>query len=335
MKVSDFDFELPEVLIAKEPVAERDTSRMMALSMSDGRVEHRAFGDLPDYLNKGDMLMMNNTRVLPCRLRGIKKNGRELDVLLVRPIQGNRWEVLSPGGYSGPLEIAPGVSATMVGGLEADLHYEGDLSDILDAHGEMPLPPYLKRRAHERDRQWYQTTYAEVEGSIAAPTAGLHFTPELIGKLEQKGVLVRYLTLHVGKGTFMPIRAENTDDHRMESEYFEINESLMQEIASLKGRLFTVGTTTTRALEAAVSGRFEPTSNKKDGVISGSTDIFISPGYEFRACRGLLTNFHLPGSTPLMLAAALAGRENLLSAYAKAIEKSYRFFSYGDAMLIF
>jgi len=337
MTTADFDFSLPEELIAREPVPERGGSRLMVLDRAKGGPEHRMFTDLPDYLNPGDMLLLNNTRVLPCRLRGTKKNGRELEVLLVRPLDGDRWEVLSPGGYSGPLEIAPGVSAMIQGGLEARFRIEpgqGELRDIIERHGEMPLPPYLKRRARDEDRLWYQTEYAEVEGSIAAPTAGLHFTRSMLREIEAGGVLVRYITLHVGKGTFMPVRVDELAEHRMESESFEVKEDLLEEIAGLRGRLVAVGTTTTRAIEAVVTGRYEPAGSSREGLLRGSTDIFITPGYEPRAVGALLTNFHLPRSTPLMLASAFAGREEVLRAYAMAVENSYRFFSYGDAMLI-
>lgn len=341
MKTADFDFPLPENLIAKIPVPERGGSRLMVLGAANAvehrgyGVEHRGFADLHEYLNAGDMIVLNNTRVLPCRLRGVRRGGRELEVLLVRPIEGRRWEVLSAGGYSGPLEIAPGVHAEMHKGLEADLYYEGDLEDMLERIGEMPLPPYLKRRATGDDRQWYQTEYAEVPGSIAAPTAGLHFTGDLLNRLSDKGVLVRYLTLHVGKGTFMPVRVQDVAEHSMQREYFEVHRSLMDEIGSLKGRLFAVGTTTTRTLEAVAGGNYEPVGAVGGEIISGTTDIFITPGYRFRAVQGLLTNFHLPKSTPLMLASAFAGRDRLLRAYTEAVGEAYRFFSYGDAMLIF
>jgi S-adenosylmethionine:tRNA ribosyltransferase-isomerase len=225
----------------------------------------------------------------------------------------------------------------MDGGLEAEFRIDpamGDLRDVIEKYGEMPLPPYLKRRARAEDRLWYQTEYAEVEGSIAAPTAGLHFTLEMLREIEGRGVLVRYITLHVGKGTFMPVRTEAVSAHRMESEHFEVGEALLDEISGLKGRLVSVGTTATRAIEAVVSGRYEPAPGQQEDSISGSTDIFISPGYEPRAVDAILTNFHLPISTPLMLASVFAGRDELMRAYAIAVENSYRFFSYGDAMLI-
>jgi len=337
MRTVDFDFSLPEELIAREPVADRGGSALMVVSGDGGGFEHRMFSHLPEYLYPGDMLLLNNTRVLPCRLRGTRNNGRELEVLLVRQIEGDRWEVLSAGGYSGPLEIAPGVSARMYGGLEAEFMIEpglGGIREVMERLGEMPLPPYLKRRARPEDRKWYQTEYASVEGSIAAPTAGLHFTGSMLRKIEDMGVLVRYITLHVGKGTFLPVRAEEVAGHRMERESFEVAEPLLDEISRLKGRLVAVGTTTTRAIEAAVSGRYQRVGGPAEGLLRGSTDIFITPGYERRAVDAILTNFHLPRSTPLMLAAAYVGREEILRAYTIAVEKSYRFFSYGDAMLI-
>ena len=337
MRTDDFYFPLPEGLVASVPAPRRDASRLMVLGRGDGSVEHRMFADLPGFLRAGDMLLLNNTRVLPCRMRGLKENGRELEVLLVRPIEGNRWEVLSPGGYSGPLSIAPGVSAVIEGGLTAEFIVgpeHGGLREAMDMHGEMPLPPYLKRRAREEDRLWYQTEYAEVEGSIAAPTAGLHFTRRMLQELEAGGVLVRYLTLHVGKGTFMPVRSDLVSGHIMEAEFFEMPVELMDEIRGRKGRLVTVGTTTTRAVEAVLSGRYETAGEQAEGKVRGVTDIFITPGHEFLGVDALLTNFHLPRSTPLMLASALAGREKILKAYAMAVENSYRFFSYGDAMLI-
>jgi len=337
MRTADFDFPLPEELIAREPVADRGGSALMVVSGDGGEIEHRMFSHLPEYLRPGDMLLLNNTRVLPCRLRGIKSNGRDLEVLLVRRLEGGRWEVLSAGGYSGPLEIAPGVSARIHGGLEAEFMIDpglGEMRDVMERFGEMPLPPYLKRRARHEDRRWYQTEYAEVEGSIAAPTAGLHFTRSMLKEIEDKGVLVRNITLHVGKGTFMPVRVEHVAGHRMESENFEVAETLLDEISKLKGSLVAVGTTATRAIEAVVSGRYERVGEAGGGLLRGRTDMFITPGYEPRAVDAILTNFHLPRSTPLMLASAFAGREQILRAYTIAVEKSYRFFSYGDAMLI-
>jgi len=334
MKTDDFDFTLPPALIAQRPLSRRDASRLLVLR-KDGKRHHRKFGDLPGYLRRGDMLLLNDTRVLPVRLTGRKRDGRELEILLVRNIPGSgaRWEILSRGRYSGPLEISGGMRAEIHGGRQADLLVQGDLRDALRRNGEMPLPPYIKRKAGALDRKRYQTVYARAEGSIAAPTAGLHFTKKLLAEINGKGVLVRRLTLHVGRGTFAPVRAEHIEHHRMEEERFEIEERLMEEIQGLRGRLICVGTTATRAVEGFLSGRCRA-SGGGNSTLRGSTDIFIHPGYSFRAVQGLLTNFHLPRSTPLMLASALAGRENLLLAYQEAVALSYRFFSYGDAMLI-
>jgi len=333
MKTSDFDFPLSEDLIAREPLPKRDSSRLMVLARCEGNIEHRRFSDLPDYLYEGDMLVLNRTKVLPMRLSGTRRNGLPLEILLIRPLDKKRWEVMSKGRYTGPLAISDRINADIERGEVAHLHYEGDLRDILWSEGEMPLPPYLKRRAHEGDKERYQTVYARDEGSIAAPTAGLHFTNEVLAKLERRGVIIRYLILHVGRGTFMPIRVDAVDEHSMEDEYFEIGTSLIEEINTRKGRLITVGTTSTRALEGFFSGMYTALEST-NGTIKGRTDIFIRPGHRFLASDGILTNFHLPRSTPLMLASAFCGRERLLDAYAQAVRESYRFFSYGDAMLI-
>lgn len=332
MKTSDFDFPLPEALIAKEPAPQRDASRLMVLD-KNGRVEHRMFHDLLEYLVPGDMLVLNRTKVLPLRLRGRKPTGGALEFLLVRETSKNSWEILSKGSYTGLLEVSDRLTAHVKNGRSARLEYDGDLGEILWEIGQMPLPPYIKRAPHEVDKVRYQTVYARDEGSIAAPTAGLHFTGEILSRLEENGVLVRYLTLHVGRGTFMPVRSDRTGDHQMEAEHFEVEKDLLREIGGHKGRVIAVGTTTTRTLEGIAGGRYLEAAPANSNL-GGSTDIFISPGYSFRVVSGLLTNFHLPRSTPLMLAAALAGREKLLGAYASAVKANYRFFSYGDAMLI-
>jgi S-adenosylmethionine:tRNA ribosyltransferase-isomerase len=332
MKIQDFDFPLPENLIASRPLKERDRSRLLVLRR-DGSMEHRTFADLGEYLNPGDMLLLNKTKVLPMRLLGRKPGGGVLEILLVAPVSGNRWEIMSKGRYSGALEISPRLRAEIVSGEEAELFHEGALNEILWEEGVMPLPPYLKRPADDLDKERYQTVYAQDEGSIAAPTAGLHFTRTLLEEVEKKGILVRFLTLHVGRGTFTPVRTQSVENHAMEEERFEIAQALVEEIRHTQGRLVAVGTTTTRALEAFARGRFKPRA-ADNGTLRGSTDIFMRPGFRFRSVGGLLTNFHLPRSTPLMLASAFAGRENLLGAYEVAIGKSYRFFSYGDAMLL-
>jgi S-adenosylmethionine:tRNA ribosyltransferase-isomerase len=333
MTLSAFDFELPESRIALKPAPERDASRLMVLSPRGGPL-HRSFRDIGEFLVDGDMLLLNRTKVLPARLLGRKPDGSVLDITLARDLGGGRWEILSRGRYSGPVEISPELRAEIEGGRTARLKCAGDLEEILWRSGSMPLPPYIKRPPDAEDRERYQTVYARDPGSIAAPTAGLHFTEGLLKELGEKGVLVRYLTLHVGPGTFTPIRAERLQDHAMAPEYFEVESALLEEIRALRGRLVTVGTTSTRAIEGLLGGRFTPSENGSGEVIKGSTEIFIYPGYRFRAVKALVTNFHLPRSTPLMLTAALAGRERLLRSYEEAVREGYRFFSYGDAMLI-
>lgn len=331
----DFDFYLPQSRIAYEPADVRDSSRLMALPR-DGAIEHGRFRDLPGYLKKGDMLVLNKAKVFPARLSGIKPTGGRLDVLLVSELGDDEWEILCKKSYTGRLDVADGFYLEISDGHRAKLFVDGDLRERLWQEGEMPLPPYIKRPPGPMDKIRYQTVYAEAEGSIAAPTAGLHFTAELLENIEQMGVSVRYLTLHVGKGTFMPIRAEELAGHAMPGEFFEIEEALIDDIERTRrsgGLVFSVGTTTTRALEGYVSGRYQaaPSSN---GRIGGVTDIFIYPPFEFRLIDGLITNFHLPRSTPLMLTAAFAGRERLMEAYREALALGYRFFSYGDAMLV-
>lgn len=343
MRTSDFDFHLPKGLIAQSPPPRRDSSRLLV--MGPGEVlSHERFGSLHEHLGSGDMLVMNRTRVTPVRLTGKKPSGAELQILLVRDLGDGKWEIMSRGSYTGPLDISPSLGAEISNGQTARLLHKGELVDILWDVGQMPLPPYIRRRPDETDKERYQTVYATEDGSIAAPTAGLHFTPELIGQLMEKGVKVRYITLHVGRGTFVPIRAGQLSQHRMEAEEFEIERTVLEEIKEHRGRLIAVGTTTTRALEAFFSGHYtdinangpeaRANAGNRNGSVRGTTDIFIYPGYEFRAVSGLLTNFHLPGSTPLMLASALAGHQRLMEAYAEAIGENYRFFSYGDAMLI-
>lgn len=333
MILSAFDFELPESRIAFKPAPERDASKLMVLPRR-GEPLHRSFRDIGDFLDEGDMLLLNRTKVLPVRLFGRKPDGSILDITLAKDLGGGRWEILSRGRYSGPVDISPELKAEIEGGRTARLRCTGDLDEVLWKTGSMPLPPYIKRSPDAEDRERYQTVYARDPGSIAAPTAGLHFTEGLLGRIEEKGVLVRYLTLHVGPGTFTPVRAERLRDHAMAPEFFEVEGALVEEIHALRGKLVAVGTTATRAIEGLLSGRFTPSENGSAEVIKGSTDIFIYPGYRFRAVKTLLTNFHLPRSTPLMLTAALAGREKLLQSYAEAVREGYRFFSYGDAMLI-
>jgi S-adenosylmethionine:tRNA ribosyltransferase-isomerase len=332
MRISDFDFPLSEDLIASTPLPERDASRLMVLP-PEGVPLHRTFRDLPDFLRAGDLLVLNRTRVLPCRLRGMRDDGGEADVLLVRPLGEDRWEVLTRGRYRGWVRVSDRLDFELEGGGTARLRFEGDLTELLWAQGEMPLPPYLRRRGTNLDKERYQTVYARDHGSIAAPTAGLHFTPSLLEGLRKQGVHVRFLTLHVGRGTFVPVRVERVEEHAMEPEEFAVSEDLMTEVRARTGRLVTVGTTATRALEAVMTGRYSAREGR-NGTLRGSTDLFIHPGYRFRAVDGIITNFHLPRSTPLLLAAALAGRRRLLRAYEEARRERYRFFSYGDAMLI-
>ncbi len=338
MKVADFDFFLPESLIAKNPSEKRDDSRLLVLHRN-GSIEHRRFHNLPDYLNPSDILLLNNTRVFPARLTGIKPSGGKIEFLLVKEAGHDAWEILSKKDYNGRLVIAEDLSVTIKNGT-AYFEHSGNLRELLWRYGDMPLPPYIKRKPEPQDKETYQTVYAAKEGSIAAPTAGIHFTKELLGKIEEKGIKVRYITLHIGIGTFKPIRTEDVTKHKMDPEYFSIDTDIIEEIKSAKAsnnKIISVGTTTTRALEGLMSGRYvnkglHQTAGAKQ--ISGTTDIFIYPGYGFKCIDSLVTNFHLPSSTPLMLTAALCGIEKLKRAYDTAIAGEYRFFSYGDAMLI-
>lgn len=357
MKTVDFDYFLPEPLIANKPLKERTNSRLLVLHR-DGTLEHRKFIDLPSYLEQGDMLMINNTKVFPARLTGTKKNGKTLDILLVRENADGTWDVLSQGKFTGRLKISDELEVELQQGASARFQSSQDIMDLIWKYGDMPLPPYIRRTPDESDRLSYQTVYALNEGSIAAPTAGLHFTDALLSAITAKGVKIRELTLHVGIGTFRLIRTLMVEDHSMDREHFEIEKALIaeiQETRALGKRIVAVGTTTTRSLEGYFSGTYsngsEPFSPpvlhtalpvKKGGAgkmkasecVRGTTDIFIYPGYTFTAIDSLITNFHLPRSTPLMLVCALAGREKILTAYNAAIASGYRFLSYGDAMLI-
>ncbi len=343
MKTADFDFELPPELVALRPAPERDRSRLLVLR-KDGMREHRAFFNIEDYLENGDLLILNNTKVMPARILSTKPSGGKIDMIVVKKDESGAWEVLCRGGYEGPVSLRDGTAAELFFGSAAEggekKRYlrlgSADMDGIMQRCGSMPLPPYIKRSPDEQDMERYQTVYAEKRGSIAAPTAGLHFTGEVLRRLTEKGVRIRGLTLHVGPGTFKPIKADELGDHSMLSEYFEIPSSLLDDIDSTKKsgcRVVTVGTTATRALEGFMSGMYRKAGNG-NGTIRGFTDIFIYPGYRFRAVDTLLTNFHLPRSTPLMLSSAFCGFERLMSAYEEAIAMGYRFFSYGDAMLI-
>lgn len=339
MQVSDFDFFLPPELIATKPAPARDKCRLLVLK-KDARLEHRRFSDLAEYLNEGDMLLLNNTKVLPARLSVKKLTGGKIELLLVKELKPNVWELLSRDRYTGKIFISGECAGELFDGKIAKFNAPG-METVWKA-GQMPLPPYIKRKPTEADKEWYQTVYAEQDGSIAAPTAGLHFTKDLISFLEQKGIIVRYLTLHVGPGTFKPIKVEILKDHCMDSEYFEIAESLIDAIKNVKAsgkKIFSVGTTTTRAIEGYMSGQWSETpksqlSAPNSQIVAGSTDIFIYPGYAFKVVDSLITNFHLPKSTPLMLTSALGGVEKVHEAYGQAVSSGYRFFSYGDAMLI-
>ncbi len=354
MLSADFDFPLPEYLVALRPSDKRDMSRLFVLH-KNGETEHRLFSDLPDYMNAGDLLLLNNTKVMPVRISATSSSGRTIEVLFVK--ETNRsgvWEVLCKTSVKGRIVLAGSVEAEIWTEKVSDGSGQRiklvrlsdsslDLMEVLNQHGAMPLPPYIKRNPDHKDRDRYQTVYAKHQGSIAAPTAGLHFTDELLDRIKAKGVKISTLTLHVGQGTFRPLRAARVEDHKMDSEMFKIPYSAVEEIRRAKEackRVFSVGTTTTRALEAYMSDNYNPISpedadtDTAEQSVAGSTSIFIYPGYSFRAVDCLITNFHLPVSTPLMLASAFCGYEKLMKSYKEAMEKGYGFFSYGDAMLI-
>jgi S-adenosylmethionine:tRNA ribosyltransferase-isomerase len=334
MKLIDFDYILPEDLIAKRPLKERSSSRLLVVHR-DGLIEHRMFPDIITYLNTGDMLILNNTKVFPARLTGIRENGKPLEILLVKNIAKDTWEVLSKGRYTGGLFFSDNFSAEMHNGDVARFCYSGNFMENIWEYGSMPLPPYIKRLPDKSDKETYQTAYAKEEGSIAAPTAGLHFNNSLLEKIKSKGIIIRELTLHIGIGTFKMIRTEYVEDHSMDSEYFEISRSIFHAIDLVRAsgrKVFAVGTTTTRALEGYMSGNCAVKT--QNGKFRGFTGMFIYPGYAFKAIDSLITNFHLPRSTPLMLASAICGRETLLKSYGEAAAIGYRFLSYGDAMLI-
>ncbi len=339
MKRSDFYYDLPEELIAQTPLERRDSSRMLHLDRQTGTVEHRHFYDLPDYLRVGDCLVLNDTRVLPARLLGSRKSGGAIELVLLRDLGGGRWECLSrPGRKTKPGtelifgngELKATVESVADGGNRiVQFHYEGIFLEILERLGKMPLPPYIKEELLDAER--YQTVYSRELGSAAAPTAGLHFTPELLDRIRAMGVKVSTVTLHVGLGTFRPVKEEEIENHEMHSEFCIIPQETADMVNETKqngGRVIAVGTTSCRTLEsfAGEDGRIN--------AASGWTDIFIYPGYRFRCIDALVTNFHLPESTLIMLVSALAGREHILSAYQIAVEERYRFFSFGDAMLI-
>lgn len=334
MKTADYDFHLPPDLIAARPLEKRDSSRLLVLNRN-GAMQHRTFSELPSLLNPGDMLVVNNSKVFPARLEGRKPTGGKLEILLVSEGAPGVWNILCRERYTGPLRISDALRVSIENGSTALFEHRAGLRALIREEGLMPLPPYIKRRPDEHDRERYQTVYAEVEGSIAAPTAGLHFTRSLMERLAAASVMIRSVTLHVGTGTFRPVRVLELKDHRMDREFFEISPELLSDIRKVKergNRVVAVGTTTTRTLEGYMSGRCEIISS--NGTVSGTTDIFIHEGYRPVVVDALITNFHLPRSTPLMLTAVFAGRENLLGAYSRAVSMGYRFFSYGDAMLV-
>jgi S-adenosylmethionine:tRNA ribosyltransferase-isomerase len=334
MKTAEYDFLLPQELIAYRPAEKRDNSRLLVLHR-DGGVEHKRFRDLPCFLRAGDMLLLNKTKVFPARLSGIKRGGGRLEILLVKETSPGMWDIMAKGKYTGPMLISEGLTAYISGGKIALFKDPKLLRELIWQEGEMPLPPYIRRQPDDCDKERYQTVYAEIEGSIAAPTAGLHFTPELLDAIAAASVLIRHVVLHVGTGTFRLVKTDDIEDHIMEKELFEINPSLLSEIAEVKsrgGRIIAVGTTTTRAVEGYLSGKREIVSSH--GAIRGLTDIFIHGGYRPMAVDSVITNFHLPRSTPLMLTAVFTGRARLLQTYETAISMGYRFFSYGDAMLV-
>ena len=340
MKLTDFYYDLPQELIAQDPLEDRSSSRLMVLHKDTGRIEHKIFRDIIDYLNPGDCLVINDTKVIPARLMGIKEDtGAAIEVLLLKRNADDVWECLVKPGkkartgarivFGEGLLVGEIVDVIEDGNRMIKFHYEGIFEEILDKLGQMPLPPYITHKLQDKNR--YQTVYARNEGSAAAPTAGLHFTKELLEKIKEKGVNVVSITLHVGLGTFRPVKVDKIEEHRMHTETFNISKEAADTINRTRaagGRVIAVGTTSCRTLESAAAD---------DGTIparSGDTDIFIYPGYKFKAIDCLITNFHLPESTLIMLVSALAGRDNIMNAYETAVKERYRFFSFGDAMFI-
>lgn len=339
MKVSEFNYNLPEELIAQVPIKNRDQSRLMILNREKQTIEHKIFKDIIDYLEEGDCIVRNNTKVIPARIYGKKETGANVEFLLLKNIEGDIWEsIVRPGNKlhvgtkvifgDGILEAE--VVDTMAGGTrKVKFKYNGIFNEILDKIGLMPLPPYIHEELKDRDR--YQTVYAKYNGSAAAPTAGLHFTPELLQKIEEKGIKIANVTLHVGIGTFRPVKEDEVEKHEMHSEHYYIKKEEAEKINETKKqgkRIIAVGTTSCRVLESVADekGMLKETE--------GDTEIFIYPGYKFKCIDGLITNFHLPQSTLLMLVSALAGKDYIMGAYEEAVKEKYRFFSFGDAMFI-
>ena len=340
MDVKDFYYELPDELIAQDPLLDRSGSRLMVLNKDSGEITHRKFYEVTDYLKSGDCLVINNTKVIPARLYGSKENtGAKIEILLLKRMEGDVWETLvKPGKKARPgarIVFGDGILKGEIVGVAQEgnrlirFTYDGIFEEILDRLGQMPLPPYITHKLQDKNR--YQTVYAKYDGSAAAPTAGLHFTKELLQQVREMGVEIAEVTLHVGLGTFRPVKEKDVLKHHMHSEFYEIGEGAAEKINRTKqngGRVIAVGTTSTRTLESAA---------ERDGTVkakSGWTEIFIYPGYNFKIIDGLITNFHLPESTLVMLVSALAGREQVLAAYDAAVKERYRFFSFGDAMLI-
>ena len=340
MDVKDFNFDLPQELIAQDPLDDRASSRLLVLDKDTGAVTHRVFRDIVEYLRPGDCLVINDTKVIPARLMGVKADtGAKIEVLLLKRRENDIWETLvKPGKKAKPgteLSFGDGLlTGTVVetvddGNRLIQFHYEGIFEEILDQLGEMPLPPYITHKLKDKNR--YQTVYAKNEGSAAAPTAGLHFTKELLEKVKEKGVNIAHVTLHVGLGTFRPVKVDDVESHHMHSEFYIVEEDqakLINDTKKAGKRVIAVGTTSCRTLESATG---------EDGILksgSGWTEIFIYPGYHFKMIDALITNFHLPESTLVMLVSALAGKENIMHAYETAVQEKYRFFSFGDAMII-
>ena len=340
MNVSDFDYELPEELIAQDPIEDRSSSRLLMLDKKTGAIEHHIFRDIIDALNPGDCLVINNTRVIPARLLGVKEDtGAAIEVLLLKRRDNDIWETLVKPGKKMKLGAVVSFGDGSLKGTVVDVveegnrliqfSYEGIFEEILDQLGQMPLPPYITHRLEDKSR--YQTVYAKYDGSAAAPTAGLHFTKELLAAIREKGINIAEVTLHVGLGTFRPVKADVVEEHHMHSEYYSVNPETADLINTTRkngGRIIAVGTTSCRTLESA---------STPDGVLhagDGWTEIFIYPGYQFHVVDALITNFHLPKSTLMMLVSALAGRDHIMNAYAEAVKDRYRFFSFGDAMFI-
>ena len=339
LKTSDFYFDLPEELIAQDPLSDRSSSKLLMLDKQTGKTKHETFKNIVDYLTPGDCLVLNNTKVIPARLIGNRETGGAVEVLLLKRHQEDVWETLvKPGKKCKPgakLSFGNGILKAEVletveeGNRLIKFDYEGIFEEVLDQLGEMPLPPYITHKLQDKNR--YQTVYAKHEGSAAAPTAGLHFTNELLKKIEEKGVKIAYVTLHVGLGTFRPVKVDNVLEHHMHSEYYEITKEAAETINKAKSagkKVICVGTTSCRTIESAAD------ANGHLEACCGNTEIFIYPGYRFKVLDELITNFHLPESTLVMLVSALAGKDNVLNAYEEAIKERYRFFSFGDAMFI-